>query len=246
LWRLSAASLVIKKITDAHLLPFLGGIIAVYIAVLVAWTVVDPPAAAQYRQSLGPDQYMMVCQTGDSGIILFGIILGWSCVLLLVGIVLSFLTRNLAEAYNESKPVSMSVYIYSFSAVILIPILFSKLLFDMCQYHLSVLTNIAPSAVPNALVVFIVTDAVLVFSTLVTLIALYLTKIVRIQKGLGDKVSLGRSGSTAGSTPSNTSALEKMPASLAADPNRKLELENNLLRERIKDLENQLRARPTF
>jgi hypothetical protein len=115
----------------------------VYIAVLVAWTVVDPPAAVQYRQSLGPDQYMMVCQTGESGIILFGIILGWSCVLLLVGIVLSFLTRNLAEAYNESKPVSMSVYIYSFSAVILIPILFSKLLLRrvMCQSVISPNTN---------------------------------------------------------------------------------------------------------
>ncbi len=107
-------------------MPFLGGILAVYIAVLTAWTIVDPPMAAEYRQSLGPDQFMLVCQTGSTGIILFAIILAWSCVLLLVGIVLSFLTRNLAEVYNESKPVSMSVYIYSFSAVILIPILFSK------------------------------------------------------------------------------------------------------------------------
>jgi hypothetical protein len=108
----------------------------VYIALLVAWTIVDPPVASQYRQSLESDQFMMVCQTGGSGIIIFAIILGWSCVLLLVGIVLSFLTRNLAEAYNESKPVSLSVYIYSFSAVILIPILFSKFrgaCIDRCQ-----------------------------------------------------------------------------------------------------------------
>jgi hypothetical protein len=126
LWRLSAKSLTIKRISDAHLLPFLGGILAVYLTLLVAWTVVDPPAAAQYRQGLEPDQYMMVCQTGSTGQILFILILAWSCVMLLVGIVLSFLTRNLAEAYNESRPVSMSVYIYSFSAVILIPILFGK------------------------------------------------------------------------------------------------------------------------
>jgi uncharacterized membrane protein len=130
LWRLSAKSLVIKKITDAHLLPFLAGIIAVYIALLTAWTVVDAPASAEYKHSLEPDQYMMVCQTGATGQILFIVILAWSCVLLLVGCILSFLTRNLAEAYNESRPVSLSVYIYSFSAVILIPILFGKLIYQ--------------------------------------------------------------------------------------------------------------------
>jgi Na+/melibiose symporter-like transporter len=226
------------------LFPFLGGILAVYIALLVAWTVVDPPVASQYRQSLESDQFMMVCQTGSSGIIIFAIILGWSCVLLLVGIVLSFLTRNLAEAYNESKPVSLSVYIYSFSAVILIPILFSKFRGsrnDKCQNNGSL--TLSP-AVPNALVVFIVTDAVLVFSTLVTLIALYLSKIVRIKKGLGDKVSTGLS--TSMTPPTSTAPMSNTGSMAVPDSNRKIELENQLLRERIADLEKQLRARPEY
>lgn len=109
-------------------MPILAAILAVYLTLLVAWTVVDPPVALQYRESLEPDQYMVVCQTGDTGRILFILILGWSCILLLAGCILSFLTRNLAEAYNESRPVAMSVYIYSFSAVILVPVLFSKFL----------------------------------------------------------------------------------------------------------------------
>ena len=89
---------------------------------------------------------------------------------------------------------------------------------------------------------FIVTDAVLVFSTLVTLIALYLSKIVRIKKGLGDKVSVGMTSS--GTPPPSTTAPSR--ASPNQDPTRKLELENQLLRERITDLENQLRARPNY
>jgi hypothetical protein len=99
--------------------------------------------------------------------------------------------------------------------------------------------------VTNALVAFIVTDAVLVFSTLVTLIALYLSKIVRIKKGLGDKVFYGYSGSrSAGNTP-NQSATEHSTHG-GPDPQRRLELENQLLRERIADLEKQLRARPNY
>jgi hypothetical protein len=109
-----------------------------------------------------------------------------------------------------------------------------------------ILTNIALSAVPNALVVFIVTDAVLVFSTLVTLIALYLTKIVRIRKGLGDKVSYRYSGSAGSAATPNTSTHDTGSTFPGGnDQRRKLELENQLLRERIKDLENQLRAKPT-
>ncbi len=91
------------------------------------------------------------------------------------------------------------------------------------------------------------TDAVLVFSTLVTLIALYLTKIARIRKGLGDKVSWRHSGSTGmGSATPNTSTNDAGSVHQANEQHRKLELENQLLRERIKDLENQLRARPNF
>ena len=101
------------------------------------------------------------------------------------------------------------------------------------------------SAVPNALVVFIVTDAVLVFSTLVTLVALYLTKIVRIRKGLGDKMSTYRySGSAGLSTPHSSTTETVSTTATSPDQQRKLELENQLLRERIKDLENQLRGKP--
>ncbi len=91
--------------------------------------------------------------------------------------------------------------------------------------------------------VFIVTDAVLVFSTLVTLIALYTGKIVRIKKGLGDKVSAGM---TSGNTPAASTAPTSGSNAANQDTKRKLELENELLRERIADLEKQLRARPTY
>lgn len=104
-----------------------------YIALLTAWSVVDPPNALQYREHLRPNEYLIVCQTGDIGRMLFIVILAWSCVLLTLGVILSFLTRNLAEAYNESRPVSISVYSFSFSAVILIPVLFGKKGFVFCN-----------------------------------------------------------------------------------------------------------------
>lgn len=107
------------------------------------------------------------------------------------------------------------------------------------------LTRFSPAAVPNALVVFIVTVSVLVFSTLVTLIALYLSKIVRIRKGLGDKVSYRNSGSTNFNTPNTSTHDAGSHTHRGTEAQRKLELENQLLRERIKDLENQLRGKPT-
>jgi hypothetical protein len=93
------------------------------------------------------------------------------------------------------------------------------------------------------LVVFIMACAVLTFSTIVTLIALFLNKIVRIHKGLGDKVSTTRTSSTHYSSPP-TGTEQSVSAPEVAKKRQKLEAENRLLRERIVDLEARLTARP--
>lgn len=69
---------------------------------------------------------------------------------------------------------------------------------------------------------------------------------MKIKKGLGDKVSTGRSGSTADHSSPNTSALQYTTSSVQPDNSRKreLELENQMLREKISDLERQLLAKP--
>jgi cell shape-determining protein MreC len=86
---------------------------------------------------------------------------------------------------------------------------------------------------------------VLVFSTLVTLVALFLSKIVKIKKGLGDKVSTGRSGSTAAHSSPNSSALQYTTSvQTETTKRRELELENQMLRERLSDLERQLLEKP--
>jgi prefoldin subunit 5 len=78
----------------------------------------------------------------------------------------------------------------------------------------------------------------------VTLVALFLGKIVKIKKGLGDKVSIGRDVTAMETSTPAISAIEKR--SSIQDPESKLRAENDLLRERIADLENQLRARSTY
>lgn len=89
------------------------------------------------------------------------------------------------------------------------------------------------------------TCAVLVFSTLVTLIALFLGKIVRIHKGLGDKVSTTRTSSTYYSSPPVAGAEQSASANEAAEK-KKLQAEVKLLRERVADLESRLAARPDY
>eukprot|EP00029_Vermamoeba_vermiformis_P009466 TRINITY_DN4723_c0_g1_i1.p1 TRINITY_DN4723_c0_g1~~TRINITY_DN4723_c0_g1_i1.p1 ORF type:complete len:117 (+),score=13.19 TRINITY_DN4723_c0_g1_i1:47-397(+) len=69
IWRLSdVKSLEIRVIKDIHLVPLVAGIAVLYIVPLAVWTVLDPPRLHPYTTNLPPDQYLMICGTGATGV----------------------------------------------------------------------------------------------------------------------------------------------------------------------------------
>jgi multiple sugar transport system substrate-binding protein len=210
IWRLSdVTSLEIRVIKDIHLVPFVAGIAALYIVPLAVWTALDPPQLHAYTTNLPPDQYMMICGTGDIGVKIFIVLLSLCCALLLVGCVFAYLNRNVATIYNESRQVAASIYTFSFAAIVLVPMIFT---------------------IHDYLVVHITLSAVICFCTLVTLVTLFLFKLLRIIRK-GDTSPHGKSSQShrTSSFTEQSSQLNELKLEVE-----KLMKENSELREEIK------------
>ncbi len=217
IWRLSdVKSLEIRVIKDIHLVPFVAGVVLLYIIPLAVWTGLDAPKLHSFANNLPQDQYLMVCGTGSTGTIIFITLLALSCTLLLVGCIFAYLNRNVASIYNESRQVATSIYIFSFAAIVLMPMIFT---------------------IQDYIVVHITLCAVICFCTLITLIALFLFKFIRIITKRGEISSNSTSNLSVMHTASNTSSFKEQTdvRALKHDLERVLK-ENEALRNEIDNL----------
>ena len=74
---------------------------------MILWTGISAPQA-QTNINLTEELVIISCSSSESQIFLW-IILGYKLVLILIGAVIAFLSRNVPESYNESKYIAFSV-----------------------------------------------------------------------------------------------------------------------------------------
>jgi len=73
------------------------------------------------------DEEHYVCTTGGftgepGGYVFFGILVGYGAIILLLGVVLSVLTRKVPSMFNESQLLTISIYNLGFLSVVIIPV----------------------------------------------------------------------------------------------------------------------------
>eukprot|EP01113_Clastostelium_recurvatum_P036762 TRINITY_DN5296_c0_g1_i4.p1 TRINITY_DN5296_c0_g1~~TRINITY_DN5296_c0_g1_i4.p1 ORF type:complete len:1404 (-),score=304.85 TRINITY_DN5296_c0_g1_i4:28-4098(-) len=114
----------LSQFTNVKLLKYVGGALAVEILILVIWTSTDVPVPSWgLRDPSDPSKFHLFCsnKSFDAFAALLGAFKG---VLLVSGVVLSFLTRNLDYSGNESRLIRTTIFATAFAAAIILPLLF--------------------------------------------------------------------------------------------------------------------------
>lgn len=215
IWRLSDLKTVeIRVIKDQHLVPLVGGIVVAYIVPLAVWTALDDPTATQYVINAEEEEYLLVCSTGQVGRIIFIALTSLSCSLLLGGCVFAYLTRNVAGIYNESRPVAVSIYAFSFSAIVLIPMIFT---------------------ITDPVIIYCTVSSVIFFGTTLTLLALFFFKALRIFKMVRNKQNLNSPWSSHYNSRTSTYHSKSNPSTDNNDIAKQLQDENEKLKAQLSE-----------
>jgi len=115
-----------KKISDLQVFLIWLVLVIPAVFILFLWTLISTPTATLVERD-GHEHY--ICETGGftgppGGYVFFGIFVAYVLILLLVGAVISFLTRKVPSLFNESKLIAISIYNLVILAVIIIPVYF--------------------------------------------------------------------------------------------------------------------------
>merc|ERR1711934_1171818 len=126
IWRIFRCPFKRSKITDFRLAVLVVIIMIPCFVILAAWSAFSTPTAI-IQEADGEDHF--VCATGGltgppGGYIFFGILVGYTGIILLFGVFLAFVTKNVPSEYSESKLVGYSVYNLTFLSAIVIPVYF--------------------------------------------------------------------------------------------------------------------------
>ncbi|EFA81733.1 G-protein-coupled receptor family 3 protein 8 [Heterostelium album PN500] len=121
------------RITNAKLMPWLGGIILLNCLILAIMTGVgEVHSQRNYGfEGLFEYDYRVTCDMNKSGNIVLYILLIYHAILLLVGCFVSWKIRivDIAE-FNESKSIANTLYAISFCLFIIIPLMVSQTTYD--------------------------------------------------------------------------------------------------------------------
>jgi Animal haem peroxidase/7 transmembrane sweet-taste receptor of 3 GCPR/DOMON domain len=108
IWRLmSSQSLKAQLITNTQLLIWVGALTFGMIVYLAIWTGVDRPKSEFEVTDYDDDKAHYQCETNIAWLAIWIAIFG---LFIVVGVVLSVLTRNLPEEFNDAKPIAWSMY----------------------------------------------------------------------------------------------------------------------------------------
>ncbi|KAK5584642.1 hypothetical protein RB653_006257 [Dictyostelium firmibasis] len=118
-----------RAITNWKLYPWVTGIVLVDIAILSIWQGLGEIIAESRTgvDSLSKYEYRNVCASSDQGSIALYMLLVFHGLILLVACFISFKIKAVdIDEFNESKPITTSVYIITFCLFIVIPIMVSS------------------------------------------------------------------------------------------------------------------------
>ena len=184
-WRLFSNQnhFFLVKIHDHHILPISLVVMSLAIVILIVWTVMDAPTVHRSTKGVDDLEYVLICDSTDHGLEFFVTTVAYFGFLLLVALFLSFNTRNVGDAFNESKVLTLCVY--NLTQVLIIVI--------VCALALDS---------PDARYILVV--ICLIFGVTVTIGLLFIPKVWITVQGKGDEVSSTRTrGSTGGTNQTN-------------------------------------------
>jgi uncharacterized membrane protein len=123
IWRISVESEKLRrvKIKDGYLLRIVVGMLLFESFLLALWTGLDPPTAALKEDPLSENTLRYVCSSETS--IWLAILIVFNGILLIPGVGLAYLTRNVPQEVNESRTVGVSIYTITLILIITIPVL---------------------------------------------------------------------------------------------------------------------------
>jgi len=117
-----------RVLTNFKLFPWVGGIMLVDILILALWNGLGDISATKKPgvDGLGKYEYLDVCTFNQKGDIMLYILLIFHGIMLLVGCFVSFKIKVVdIEEFNESKPISTTLYSIAFCLFIVIPLMVS-------------------------------------------------------------------------------------------------------------------------
>ena len=126
IWRIFKAMGNLKgmKITDYELLVLWAISMVPALVIILTWTIVSTPTA-KMKECNGEHHYVCTSNgfTGEiGGYIFFAILVAYGGFVLLIGAVLSILTRKVPSLFNESKLLAISIYNLVFLSAVIIPV----------------------------------------------------------------------------------------------------------------------------
>ncbi|KAF9435128.1 hypothetical protein BGZ76_006857 [Entomortierella beljakovae] len=148
-----------RVIKDSHLLKIVGTILVVNLTVMAIWFVTTPPALEQITMGDLTTYWDCNSQTGDSTPF-FVILFVYNVALLLLATFLAYKNRNVAANYNECRQIAFVVYNILLSGCIALPTIFLPQEQFLTKFFLS--------------------NAVLLFGTTVSLMFMFIPKIMKL------------------------------------------------------------------
>lgn len=125
----SNAKVTSLLIRDIELLKFSGAIILLEIILLSVYSFTTGVPVPQVITSQSESLFTYIqCRVPSEGMELAGIIflIGVNAVLVIAAAILAYLTRNVDSAFNESRYIAYTVYIYLLVGLILIPLYYTS------------------------------------------------------------------------------------------------------------------------
>eukprot|EP01133_Synstelium_polycarpum_P011564 gene11564-13497_t len=125
----SNKKLVLLKITNSKLMPYVAAILLVNIGILVAWTVVGKMDMYESRNidDIGKYEFIRTCEATSAGNVILYVLLGYHALMIIVGCYVSFKLRSVEiDEYNESRSIASILYAIAFCLFIVIPLLVSS------------------------------------------------------------------------------------------------------------------------
>ncbi|KAJ3136462.1 hypothetical protein HDU90_003172 [Geranomyces variabilis] len=92
------------------------GLTAVTVVILIAWTIASPPSP--YLVQTGARNYYVCLSPSPNHEIFLGLLFGWNGILILAGLAVAYLTRNISSVFAESRNIALGIYNILITSVI--------------------------------------------------------------------------------------------------------------------------------
>jgi len=123
-WKIFRSEFILQRITDFAMLRLWILIMIIPLVIVILWSIISTPTAKIEDRD---NEQHYVCTTGGftgepGGYIFFSIFVAYGAIVIIMGIILSVISRNVPSFFNESKLLAISIYNLAFLSAVIIPV----------------------------------------------------------------------------------------------------------------------------